>query len=166
MSKKLPHSQILAASFSVPNGASRAADAVSAAFGKKQLGNTAVLTVRPDGAVKFTETKDWGAGKGALVGGAIGLLAGNRPFVGAAVGALASKLRDSGFKDEELRQLGESLAPNESAIVFEITVDALQEAAAILASLNAKATVTAPIDSSVAGLFATLSTSELDNETA
>ena len=81
--------------------------------------------VRDDGKVKFIESKDWGAGRGALLGGAIGIIGGPIGILaGGSIGALVSKLRDSGFKNEQLEQLGKSLQPNTSAIVVEIAGDA------------------------------------------
>ena len=66
---------------------------------RDKIGNTAVLSVRPDGKAKFVESKDWGAGRGALLGGAIGILGGPLGIIaGGSIGALVSKLRDSGFK--------------------------------------------------------------------
>ena len=96
---------------------------------RDKIGNTAVLYVRPDGKAKFVESKDWGAGRGALLGGAIGILGGPLGIVvGGSVGALVSKLRDSGFKNDQLEQLGKSLEPNSSAIVVEIASDAIDTA--------------------------------------
>ncbi|WP_426624905.1 DUF1269 domain-containing protein [Leifsonia sp. McL0607] len=158
--------QLLAASFGAPDLASRAAMAVSGAYPEK-IGNTAVLRVLPDGKPKFTESKDWGAGRGSLLGGAIGLIGGPiGVLAGAGIGALASKLRDAGFPDDQLKQLGESLAPNESAVVFEIASDAIEGATALLTPLGAKRIVTEAIDSRVADLFATLPAPEAEIEAA
>ena len=52
-----------------------------------------------------------------IIGGPIGILAGG------GIGALASKIRDSGFKNEQLEQLGKSLGPGNSAVVFELAAD-------------------------------------------
>jgi outer membrane lipoprotein SlyB len=75
--------------------------------------------------VQFYEKKDWGPGKsaaaGAVVGAIIGAVAGRGAILvaaaGAVVGGLAAKLRDSGFKDERLEELGETLKPGTSALV-------------------------------------------------
>jgi hypothetical protein len=151
--------QILAASFAVPDGASRAATAVSGGF----RGNTAILFVTPNGTPKFVETKDWGSGRGALVGGAIGLIGGPLGVLaGSGIGVLASKLRDMGFKDSQLKQLGESLGQNNSAVVFEIATDAIEGASQVLAALGATQIVVEPIDSSVAELFSALPTPDVD----
>src|SRR6185437_14927484 len=139
--------KILAASFTTPDGGSRAAGALGGAM-RDKIGNTAVLFVRPDGKAKFVESKDWGAGRGALLGGAIGIIAGGT------IGALVSKLRDSGFKNDQLEQLGKSLQPNTSAIVVEIASDAIDTAKQVLEPLGAQNFVVEDLDESVASLFA------------
>jgi hypothetical protein len=145
--------QILAASFAVPDGAARGATAVSGGFPGK-IGNTAILYVTPNGTPKFVETKDWGSGRGALVGGAIGLIGGPLGVLaGSGIGVLASKLRDMGFKDSQLKHLGESLRQNHSAVVFEIATDSIEGASQVLATLGATEIVVEPIDSNVADLF-------------
>jgi uncharacterized membrane protein len=62
-----------------------------------------------------------GAAIGGVVGAALGVLTGGATLAiagaSALIGGLAAKLRDSGFKDERLRQLGTSLRPGSSAIV-------------------------------------------------
>ena len=67
----------------------------------------------------ITETADKGFGKGAVLGGVagapVGLVAGPIGWVtlgGAAVGGLAAKLRDGGFPDARLKQIGERLTPD------------------------------------------------------
>jgi uncharacterized membrane protein len=144
---------IVAASFSTTDGGSRAGGAIAGAFPDK-VGNTAVLHVRPDGTPKFVESRDWGAGRGALVGGAIGILAGPIGILaGGGIGALAAKLRDSGFKNDQLEQLGKSLGPGQSAVVVEIAADAVEPARAIAQALGSTAFVVETIDTSVASLF-------------
>jgi uncharacterized membrane protein len=65
-----------------------------------------------------------GPGRGAVVGGllgaGLGLITGGVGWLllgGGAVGALAAKARDGGLSDERLKELGERMAPNSSAIV-------------------------------------------------
>jgi hypothetical protein len=146
--------KIFAASFATPDGGSRAAGAIGGSLPDK-VGNTAVLHVKPDGKAKFTESRDWGAGRGALLGGAIGILGGPIGIVaGGAIGGLAAKLRDSGFKNDQLEQLGKSLGPGSSAVVVEIAADAVPTAEELAKTLDAKATVVEDVDSSVASLFA------------
>ncbi|NIR96440.1 MAG: DUF1269 domain-containing protein, partial [Gammaproteobacteria bacterium] len=62
------------------------------------------------------------AGIGALVGGALGILAGPAGVItfgalGAALGGISAKLDDAGFDDTRLRNLGETLEIGNSAIV-------------------------------------------------
>src|SRR5512134_892547 len=90
-----------------------------------KIDNAAVLRKDEKGKLHIKETADMGGGKGAALGGvagaAIGLIAGPALLVPAAVGALVggltAKLRDSGFPDERLKTLGENLKPGSSAII-------------------------------------------------
>src|SRR5262245_8791205 len=144
---------ILAATFSTPDGGSRAAGAIGGSLPDK-VGNSAVLFVKPDGKAKFVESKDWGAGRGALLGGAIGIIGGPLGILaGGTIGALTAKLRDSGFKNDQLEQLGKSLGPNSSAVVVEIASDAVETAKELLEPLGAKEDVVEDVDSRVATRF-------------
>jgi len=89
-----------------------------------QIRDAAVLVKDEDGKLRIKETADMGGGKGAVLGGVaggvIGLLAGPVGLavgLGAVAGGLAAKLRDSGFSDTRLKQLGANLTPGSSAIV-------------------------------------------------
>jgi hypothetical protein len=145
---------IVAASFKTSDGGTRAGGAIAGAFPDK-VGNTAVLLVKPDGTPKFIESKDWGAGRGALLGGAIGIIGGPIGIIaGGGIGALAAKLHDAGFKDAQLEELGKSLQPGQSAVVVEIGRDAVDTAKALAQALGSTTIVVEDIDSSVADLFA------------
>ena len=146
--------KILAASFETADGGARAAGAVGGAFPDK-VGNAAVLYVKPDGTVKFVESKDWGAGRGAFLGAVIGIIGGPIGIIaGGGIGALAAKLRDSGFKNDQLETLGKSLAPNGSAAVVELAGDAISVAKELVNALGAKEVVVEDVDASVADIFA------------
>jgi hypothetical protein len=146
--------KILAATFETIDGGSRGGGSVGGAYPDK-VGNVAVLVVRPDGKPKFVESKDWGAGRGALLGGAIGIIGGPLGMIaGGSIGALTSKLRDSGFKNDQLEQLGKSLSPNGSAVVLEIASDTVPTAEQLLKTLGAKEVVVVDVDTNVADLFA------------
>ena len=77
------------------------------------------------GKVKIEETGDVGgkkgAKRGAIAGGLVGLIFPPSIVVSAAVGAgaggLWGKVRDKGFKDEDLKEIGNSLPPGSSAII-------------------------------------------------
>jgi len=90
------------------------------------IDNAAVIRKDENGKLHIKETADMGGGKGAgvgvLVGGAIGLIGGPLGVavgsaLGAAVGGVTAKLYDGGFKDDRLREIGNSLTPGTSAIV-------------------------------------------------
>ena len=86
----------------------------------------AVVVVRDtEGKVSFEETADpsgkrW-AKRGAIAGGLVGLLFPPSLIAGAVVGGagggLWGKVRDKGFKDADLKAIGDSLEPGTSAII-------------------------------------------------
>jgi uncharacterized membrane protein len=93
--------------------------------GSIDLIDAAVAVHAADGKVKIEETADpsgktWGK-RGAIAGGVVGLIfppsiiAG--ALVGGAGGGIWGKIRDKGFKDEDLKAIGESLPPGSSAII-------------------------------------------------
>ena len=93
--------------------------------GTIDLIDAAVVVHRANGKVHFEETADpsakkWATG-GAIAGGLVGLIFPPSIIASAAVGAAGGgiwgKLRDKGFKDEDLRQAGESIPPGTSAII-------------------------------------------------
>ena len=93
--------------------------------GSIDLIDAAVIVHTAEGKVKFEETADpsgkkWAA-RGAIAGGIVGLIFPPSIIVGAAVGGGAGgiwgKVRDKGFKDEDLKAVGESLPPGSSAII-------------------------------------------------
>ena len=145
--------KILAATFSTPDGAGRAGAALDGAI-PEGIDNTAVIVVRPDGKVKFVETKDWGAGRGALVGGLLGLII--SPLGALTVGTLgaaAAKLRDSGFRTPELESLGHTLAPNSSAILVDLDANAADLASGIVLQLAPNKLVLTKLESHLASIF-------------
>jgi len=84
----------------------------------------ATIVVDADGKMRLRDTKDMGAGKGAVVGGVLGaglgLVTGGVGWLlmgGGALGALAARARDGGLSDDRLRAIGERMTPNSSAIV-------------------------------------------------
>jgi uncharacterized membrane protein len=93
--------------------------------GSIDLIDAAVIVRRADGKVTFEETADpsgkkW-AKRGAIAGGLVGLIFPPSLIAGAVVGGGAGgiwgKVRDKGFKDEDLKAVGESLPPGSSAII-------------------------------------------------
>lgn len=119
--------QLIVAAFNDEKGAGQTLSELKAAKRERLIGiqNAAVLVKDQNGKLRIKETADMGGGKGAALGGvagaAIGLIAGPALLVPAAVGALVggltAKLRDSGFSNDRLKALGEGLKPGSSAIV-------------------------------------------------
>src|SRR3954453_7816720 len=93
--------------------------------GSIELIDAAVAGHTADDKVKIEETADPGGKtwtkRGAIAGGVVGLIfppsiiAG--ALVGGAGGGVWGKLRDKGFKDDQLKEIGESLPPGSSAII-------------------------------------------------
>ena len=93
--------------------------------GSIDLIDAAVIVRGADGKVSFEETADpsgkkW-AKRGAIAGGLVGLIFPPSIIAGAVVGGAGGgvwgKIRDKGFKDEDLKAVGESLPPGSSAII-------------------------------------------------
>jgi len=93
--------------------------------GSIKLIDAAVVVHTQEGKVKFEETADpsgktWGK-RGAIAGGIVGLIFPPSiiasAVVGGGAGAIWGKVRDKGFKDEDLKEIGESMDPGSSAIV-------------------------------------------------
>jgi uncharacterized membrane protein len=151
--------QLIVAAFQDEKSAAEALQVLKEARREKLIGiqNAAVLRKDAKGKLHIKETADMGGGKGAALGGvagaAIGLLAGPALLVPAAVGALlgglAAKLRDSGFSDERLKALGENLRPGSSAIVAVVEHRWVDEVEQAMAEAGADA-VTAALGADIA----------------
>ncbi len=120
--------QVIVAAFQEEDGAQQALATLKEAKKEKliKIDDAAVISKDDEGKIHIKDTEDVGGGKGAgfgaVVGGVIGLLGGPGGAilgagVGAAVGGVVAKLYDGGFNDDRLKQIGESLQPNTSAIV-------------------------------------------------
>lgn len=119
--------QIVLARFNTETGAENALHAIMQSRQYRQIiiDNVAILWKDDSGKLSFKETADMRGGKGAKIGGVIGgvvglifppsILAG--AAIGAAVGGLSAKLRDGGFPDDRLRQVGERLTPGTSGLI-------------------------------------------------
>jgi uncharacterized membrane protein len=93
--------------------------------GSINLIDAAVIVRGADGKVKFEETADpsgkkW-AKRGAIAGGVVGLIFPPSliasAIVGGGAGGIWGKIRDKGFKDEDLKAVGEDMEPGTSAII-------------------------------------------------
>ncbi len=119
--------EIFVATYDTEDGAAAASKDFQAAQrdGAIDLIDAAVIVHTADDKVKIEETADpsgkkW-AKRGAIAGGVVGLIFPPSIIVSAAVGGGAGgvwgKIRDKGFKDEDLKQIGNSLPPGSSAII-------------------------------------------------
>jgi uncharacterized membrane protein len=151
--------QLIVAAFQDEKSAAMALKVLKQARREKLIGiqNAAVLRKDAKGKLHIQETADMGGGKGAALGGvtgaAIGLIAGPALLVPAAVGAvvggLTAKLRDSGFSDERLKILGQNLKPGSSAIVAVVEHKWVAEVEKAMAEAGADA-VTAALGADIA----------------
>jgi uncharacterized membrane protein len=151
--------QLIVAAFQEEKTAAQALKVLKQARREKLIGiqNAAVLRKDAKGKLHIQETADMGGGKGAALGGvagaAIGLIAGPALVVPAAVGALVggltAKLRDSGFSNERLKTLGENLKPGSSAIVAVVEHRWVAEVEKAMAEAGADA-VTAALGADIA----------------
>jgi uncharacterized membrane protein len=119
--------EIFVAAYQTEQGAGAALKDFQAAHreGAIDLIDAAVIVHTAEGKVKFEETADpsgkkW-AKRGAIAGGVVGLIFPPSiiasAVVGGGAGGLWGKIRDKGFKDEDLKDIGESLPPGTSAII-------------------------------------------------
>ena len=92
---------------------------------KIDLENTVLVQKDSEGKIHIKEEAEklsGGARTGALIGGALGILAGPVGVIlggatGAALGGITAKLDDVGFDDTRLKNLGERLEAGKSSIV-------------------------------------------------
>jgi uncharacterized membrane protein len=119
--------EVFVAAFGTEGGAADALKDFRSAerAGAINLIDGAVIVHRTGGKVDYQETADpsgktW-AKRGAIAGGVVGLIFPpsiiGTAIVGAAGGGVWGKVRDKGFKDEDLRSIGESIPPGSSAII-------------------------------------------------
>ena len=107
--------ELIVAAFNDEEAARRALDELkmAQADGLIEIQDAAVLRKDHDGKLHIKETSDWGTGRGAAIGGvagaAVGLIAGPALLVpvavGALIGGLSAKWRDSGQRDDQLEKL-------------------------------------------------------------
>lgn len=151
--------ELIVAAFQDEKSASEALKTLKQARREKLIGiqNAAVLRKDQKGKLHIQETADMRGGKGAALGGVtgavIGVIAGPALLVPAAVGALvgglSAKLRDSGFSDERLKALGENLKPGSSAIIAVVEHKWVAEVEKAMAEAGADA-VTAALGADIA----------------
>jgi uncharacterized membrane protein len=141
--------QFLVATFPNEEGAARAFATLAPALAPDGIRQAAIVTVQEGGKAKFVETHDSTTGQGALKGAGIGALGGLVGILftplallglplGAGVGALVGKLRDTGYEDEDLKALGADLSPGQSALVANVAGTSIDKAQRLLEELDAE----------------------------
>ena len=145
MAATIPAHAVIA-SFRFEDGASNALAKLKDISKAQGLGvqNAAVLKVSRDGKLRIKETADMSGGKGMVVGGVVGGVIGLFgsavvwPLgIGAAVGGLASKLRDSGFPNQRLKEVGDRLKPGNSLLIVAVDDAAVEPVSVILKDAGA-----------------------------
>ena len=133
--------------------------------GSIDLIDAAIVVRAADGKVSFEETADpdgkkW-AKRGAIAGGLVGLIFPPSLIAGAVVGGAGGgiwgKVRDKGFKDDDLKAVGDSLEPGTSAIIaiaedrvierLERGIEGYRNIARHAVSAEAAAAIVAEVDS-------------------
>jgi len=137
--------QIIVAAFNDPNRAAEIMDELKQ--GKKEgligIIDAAVVVKDGEGKLKVKDAKrrsTKGMITGGIVGGVLGLLAGPVGLLavgGGAIGALAGKMSGSPLK-AEMKNIGEALTPNSSAIVAIIEHTWVAQMEAMLAAEGAR----------------------------
>ena len=120
--------QAVVAAFKTRDGASTALEELKLGLDAFALKEAAVLVRDAANSLEIKESHH--VGKGALLGGVtgavVGLITGPVGWVvvgGATIGALANKLRDTGFPDARLKQIGQALTPGTSALIAIVRQD-------------------------------------------
>jgi uncharacterized membrane protein len=153
--------KLLVATFPDDAGAARALATLAPALGPEALGQAAVVSKGPDGKVRFLETDDTTTAQGAWQGAGIGAFAGLLGILftpvallglplGAGIGALIGKLRDTGFEDDDLRALGADLDGGHSAFIATVDVDDIGKAERLLAEVDAAHVAVKEVDAELA----------------
>ena len=133
MSDKGPLAAVVAA-FTTEEGASAALKELKSVDRDTLHVDEAAVIVRDgDGKLKIQESHHVakGAVLGGIAGGVVGVIAGPVGWLalgGVGVGALAQRLRDSGFPDQRLREIGEGLKPGTSTLVAVVELRWVAEA--------------------------------------
>ena len=160
--------EVFVATYDTEDGAAAASKGFQSAQrdGAIDLIDAAVIVHTADGKVRIEETADpsgkrW-AKRGAIAGGVVGLIFPPSIIVSAAVGGGAGgvwgKVRDKGFKDEDLKEIGNSLPPGSSAIIavaedrmveqLERSLGGYEKIAKHVVSAEAAAAIVAEVDDS------------------
>jgi uncharacterized membrane protein len=152
--------KLVVATFADETGAARALAMIAPGVGPERIGQAAIVSKEYEGKIRFHETAHTSVGEGAAEGAGIGVCVGLLGLfftplgllglpIGAAVGALVAKLRDTGFEDEDLRAIGRDLEAGHSALVATMELDEVETAERLLEEAGAVNTAVKEVDSSL-----------------
>ena len=155
---------VLIATFPDEQGGARAFATLAPALAPDGVRQAAVVIVEDKGKVKFVETHDSTTGQGALKGFGIGALGGLLGIlftpvallaapIGAGIGALVGKLRDTGFEDDDLKELAADLSPGTSALVAHLASGSVEKAQRLLSEVDAQRVLVKEIDADLAQIL-------------
>ena len=143
---------VLIARFGTVDGASQAVEVLGGAF-PGRVGSSAILRIQL-GLSAFVVLKDRPEGRGALVGGLMGIVATSMDlFAGDGIRVLAGLLVERGVPEEPLSLLGEGLAANQSAVVIDLGAETATAARRRLRVLGACEVMEQEIGPDLAHLF-------------
>ena len=140
--------KLVVATFADETGAARALATIVPGVGPERIGQAAIVSKEYEGKIRFHETAHTSVAEGAAEGAGIGVCVGLLGLlvtplgllglpIGAAVGALVAKLRDTDFEDEDLKAMGRDLDAGQSALVVTMDLDDVEEAERLLGEAGA-----------------------------
>ena len=135
--------KLVVATFADETGAARALATIVSGVGPERIGQAAIVSKEYEGKIRFHETAHTSVAVGAAEGAGIGVCVGLLGLlvtplgllglpIGAAVGALVAKLRDTGFDDDDLKAMGSDLDAGHSALVATMDLDDVEKAERLL----------------------------------
>ena len=140
--------KLVVATFPDETGAARALATIVPGVGPGRIGQAAIVSKEYEGKIRFHETPHTSVAEGAAEGAGIGVLVGLLALVftplallglpiGAAVGALVAKLRDTDFEDDDLKAMAQDLDAGHSALVTTMDLGVLETAEGLLGEAGA-----------------------------
>ncbi len=149
--------KLVVATFTDETGAAGALATLVAGVGPGRIGQAAIVSKEYEGRIRFHETAHTSVAEGAAEGAGIGLFVGLLGIlftplallglpIGAAVGALVAKLRDTDFEDDDLKAMGRDLDAGNSALVATMELDDVEKAVRLLEQAGAVNTAVKEVD--------------------
>jgi uncharacterized membrane protein len=135
--------RLVVATFADETGAARALATIVPGVGPERIGQAAIVSKEYEGKIRFHATPHTTVAEGAAEGAGIGVCVGLLGIlvtplgllglpIGAAVGALVAKLRDTDLEDDDLKAMGRDLDAGHSALVATMDLDDVEKAERLL----------------------------------